>query len=205
MKNLDEVVRRLEQEFDEKDQIREVALKSARTVVRFSGNIIRSIHRGEVKTAELEELKDEASGLRSLLSEHPELSTAGYVEAAFQEYAEVGILRSILERDDIPSPEELGVQSVPFLLGLADCVGELRRLCLDALKAGNMRDASRFLDRMEDIFVALMRFDYPDAVIAIRRKQDVARAVLEKTRGDLAVAASARSLEEKIDKLLKKA
>ncbi len=166
--------------------------------------MIRSVHRGEGSKAELDELKDEVSGLTSLLREHPGLSYTGYVEGAFQEYAEVCILRTILKDDDIPTPEDIGVQSVPFLLGLGDCVGELRRLCLEALKSGNLSEAGRFLDRMEDIFVALMRFDYPDAVLAIRRKQDVARAVLEKTRGDLAVAVSARSLEQKIDRLLKK-
>lgn len=205
MKNLDVVVQKLESELDEKDQIREVAIKSSRAIVRLSGSVIRSTHTKETSQAALEELKDEVSRLTSLLSEHPELSYAGYVETAFQEYAEAGIVMSILEKDDVPSPEELGVQSVPYLLGLGDCVGELRRFCLDELKAGRVRDANRFLERMEDIFVALMRFDYPDAIVAIRRKQDVARSILEKTRGEVAVSASARSLEEKLDQVLRMA
>lgn len=57
---------------------------------------------------------------------------------------------------------------------------------------------------MEDIFTALMRFDYPDAIVAVRRKQDVARSLLEKTRGEFAVASSARQLHDKLDELLKK-
>ncbi len=204
MKNLDTVVQKLESELDEKDQIREQAIKSSRSIVRLSGGIVRSTHRKEMSKTDLEELKDEVSKLTTLLTEHPELAYAGYVESAYQEYAEVGIILALLEKDDVPSPEELGVQGVPFLLGLGDSVGELRRFCLDALKSGDMKEANRFLDRMEDIFVALMRFDYPEAVVAIRRKQDVARSVLEKTRGDVAVASSARSLEHKIDSLLKK-
>lgn len=205
MKNLDDVVERLESELDEKDQIREVAIKSSRAIVRYSGSIIRGMHGKGSGTSELEELRDEVSRLTSLLKEHPELSVAGYVETAFQEFAEAGILKSIIERDDVPAPEELGVGTGPYLLGLADCVGELRRLCLNELKAGNVAQANRFLDRMEEIFVALMRFDYPDAVLAIRHKQDVARSVLEKTRGEVAVASGVRALESRLDDLLKRA
>lgn len=204
MMNLERVVTKIEEELDEKDQIREVALKSSRAVVRLSGNVLKALHREEEFDDQLDDLKDEASRLSSLLADHPDLASAGYVESAFQEYSEVGIMLSILEKDDVPSPEDLGVESVPYLLALGDTVGELRRFCLDELKRGNVMRANYFLDRMEDIHTALMRFDYPDAIVAIRRKQDVARSLLEKTRGEVAVAASARNLQEKIDDLLTK-
>ena len=57
---------------------------------------------------------------------------------------------------------------------------------------------------MEDIFTALMRFDYPDAILPIRRKQDIVRSLLEKTRGEVAVATSARKLHAKIEEAMKK-
>ncbi|MCU0860591.1 MAG: translin family protein [Thermoplasmata archaeon] len=204
MMNLERVVSKIEEELDEKDQIREVALKSSRAVVRLSGNVLKSLHREEEFDDQLDDLKDEASRLSSLLADHPDLASAGYVESAFQEYSEVGIMLSILEKDDVPSPEDLGVESVPYLLALGDTVGELRRFCLDELKRGNVMRANYFLDRMEDIHTALMRFDYPDAIVAIRRKQDVARSLLEKTRGEVAVAASARNLQDKIEEILKR-
>ena len=204
MMNLERVVSKIEEELDEKDQIREVALKSSRAVVRLSGSVLKGLHREEEVGEALEDLRDESSRLSSLLADHPDLYSSGYVESAFQEYAEVGIMLSILDKDDVPSPEDLGVDSVPYLLALGDCVGELRRFALDELKRGNVMRANYFLDRMEDIHTALMRFDYPDAIVAVRRKQDVARSLLEKTRGEVAVAASARNLQEKLDELLKK-
>jgi translin len=204
MKNLEKTVSKIEEELDEKDEIREVALKSSRAIVRLSGELLKGLHRGERVANALGDLKDEVSRLSSLLSDHPDLYSAGYVETALQEYAEVEIVMSILEKDDVPSPEDLEVDSVPYLLGLGDTIGELRRFCLDELKRGNVEQASRFLDRMEDIFTALMRFDYPDAIVAVRRKQDVARSLLEKTRGEFAVASSARQLHDKLDELLKK-
>ena len=204
MKNLEKIVSRIESELDEKDEVREVALKSSRAVIRISGGMLRGLHRKEDVSHQFKDLKDEVSRLSGLLADHPDITAAGYIESAYQEYAEVGIMISILESGDVPSPEELGIGGVPYLLGLADTVGELRRFCLDELKSGKVEKANSFLEKMEDIFSELMRFDYPDAILPIRRKQDIVRSLLEKTRGEVAVAASTRNLHAKLEEILKK-
>ena len=204
MKNLEKVVERIETELDEKDHIREVALKSSRAVVRLAGGILKGLHRGEDQASALAELRDEVSQMNSLVAEHPDLANAGYVEGALQEYAEVTIVLSLMERGDVPSPDDIGIGSVPYLLGLGDTVGELRRFCLDALKRGDIKRANHLLDTMEDLSHALMRFDYPDAIVAVRKKQDVARSLLEKTRGEVAVAASNRELRDTLEGMLKR-
>ncbi len=202
MRNLDEVVAKIEEELDEKDQIREIALKSSRAITRLSGSALKGLHRGEDLGEHMTELRDEVSRLMSLLAEHPDLAHSGYVESAFQEFAEVCITMNLVKEDDVPLPEEVGVGSVPYLLALGDTVGELRRLALESLRSGDVAKANHYLDRMEDLYHALIRFDYPDAVVAIRHKQDVARSLLEKTRGDVAVASSARRLHDRLDKYL---
>lgn len=204
MKSLEKVISRIESELDEKDQVREIALKSSRAIVRLSGTILRGLHSGEKGETELVELRDELSRLSSLLKSNQDIAFTGYVMTAFQEFSEVNIIKSILENDDVPSPEDIEVPSVGYLLGLGDSVGELRRFCLEELKSGKTDRASYFLERMEDIFVALLRFDLPDAIVPIRRKQDVARSLLEKTRGDVAVATSARNLQDKLEEVLRK-
>jgi translin len=204
MKNLEKVVSRIETELDEKDQIREIALKSSRAIVRLAGGILKGMHRDESPGGSLEELRDEVSRLTNLLTEHPDVANAGYVENALQEYTEVGIVMAVLERGDVPSPEDLGVGSVPYLLGLGDTIGELRRFCLDDLRTGRADRAAERLDQMEELTGAIMRFDYPDAIVAIRKKQDVARSLLEKTRGEMTVAMSNRQLSDRLDELLKK-
>jgi translin len=166
--------------------------------------MIRGMHRREKVDDQVKELKDEVSRLSGLLVEHPDIANAGYVEAAYQEYAEVAILMAILEEADVPSPDELGIGNAPYLLGLADVVGELRRFALDELKEGKVEKADHHLDKMEDIFTALMRFDYPDAILPIRRKQDIVRSLLEKTRGEVAVATSTRRLHVKLEEAMKK-
>jgi len=204
MKNLEKIVSKIEAELDEKDEVREVALKSSRAVIRISGSILRGLHRKEDVSEQFKDLKDEVSRLSGLLTDHPDIAAAGYVETAYQEFAEVGIMISLLDKNDVPSPEELGIENVPYLLGLADAVGELRRACLDELKSGDVGRANDLLERMEDIFGELMRFDYPEAILPIKRKQDVVRSLLEKTRGEVAVTASTRNLHAKLEEVLKK-
>ena len=204
MKNLEKVVTRIEADLDEKDKVREIALKSSRAIVRAAGSILRGLHKGKDGKTEYSELRKEVSKLWGVLAEHPEFANAGYVENAFQEYAEAGIVQSILDDGDVPSPQDLGVGNVPYLLGLGDSVGELRRFCLDELKSGKVVRANELLEMMEDIYSAMMRFDYPDAIVPLRHKQDVARSLLEKTRGEVAVATSTRNLHEKIEEVLRK-
>lgn len=204
MKNLQRTISRIESELDEKDEVREIALKSTRAVVRLAGTVLRGLHRGEQKEQVLEELRDEASRLTNLLVDHPELASTGYVQTAFQEYAEALIVISILERNDIPSPEDLRIASVPFLLGLADTIGELRRFCLDELKVGQVGKANHYLEQMEDIYSAIARFDLPDAIAPIRHKQDVARSLIEKTQGDVALATTSQALQKKLEQVMKR-
>ena len=204
MKNLEKVADKIEEELSQKDKVREKALKSSRAVVRMSGTLLQGLYSGHKNASDLDELEKEVSSLSNLLAKNPELSFTGYVETALQEYSELGIIMRILEKDDVPTPEELNVPSVAYLLGLGDSVGELRRLCLEELKAGKTERADHFLKLMEMISAVLMRFDFPEAIVPIRRKQDVARSLIEKTRGDVAVATSARRLQEKLEEVLRK-
>ena len=126
------------------------------------------------------------------------------MEGALQEVAEAAIVHSLLKGRPLPDPAALGVTSAAYLLGLGDAVGELRRLALDAMRDGDIDGAARRLEAMEDIFDALMRFDHPDAIVPLRHKQDVARGLLERTRGELAVAAHGTALERRLRALARK-
>lgn len=199
VKNLDEVISEIEGRLDEKDEVRELAIKSSRTIARLAGTAIQGMHRGEAMQVALQETREEVLKLRSLLDGHPDLFHAGFVENAMQEACEAFLFHSILEARDLPTPKECGVTDTAYLLGLGDVVGELRRCALTALRDGNVSDASHFLERMERILDALMRFDYPTALVALRRKQDIARSLIEKTRGEVAVAARSHELSKKLD------
>ena len=201
MKNLDVVISEIESRLDEKDEVRELAIKSSRTIARLAGSAIQGMHRGEDSAATLQETREEVFKLRSLLDGHPDLFHAGFVENAMQEACEAFLVHAILEGEPLPTPKECGVTDTAYLLGLGDVVGELRRFALTVLRAGDVASASATLEQMERILDSLMRFDYPTALVALKRKQDVARSLIEKTRGELAVAARSHELERKLDSL----
>ncbi|MEE9223510.1 MAG: translin family protein [Thermoplasmata archaeon] len=204
MENLAEIAKELEAELDEKDEIREVALKSSRAIARLSGSALRQILKGEDESENLEAARNEAHRLAGVLSGHPDIYYSGFVENAFQELTEVNILRSILRNEPLRGPKDIGVHSVSYLLGLGDVVGELRRLALDSLIEGDVGNAQDFLRKMEAIYETIIQFDYPSALVSIRRKQDIARSLIEKTRGEIAVASRGSALEKKIEDMEKR-
>ncbi len=204
MKNLEDIADRIESRLEEKDQVREVTIKSTRAINRLSGSIVHSIHKGEDVRAMMHEAVDEAHRLRSLLEDYPEMWASGLVEGSLQELAEAAILLALVNDEDVPDPDEMGLPGTAYLLGLGDVIGELRRFALEHLREGRPNEAVRYLDMMEELFLVIMRFDYPDAIIQIRRKQDVARSLLEKTRGEVAVALSSAALQAKLEELSRK-
>jgi len=201
VKNLDDVISEIESRLDEKDEVRELAIKSSRTITRLAGSAIQGMHRGEDSAAGLQETHEEVAKLRSLLDGHPDLIHAGFVENAMQEACEAFLCHAILQGEKLPTPKECGVTDTAYLLGLGDVVGELRRFALTALRDGDVAGASQSLERMERILESLMRFDYPTAMVALKRKQDVARSLIEKTRGEVAVASRSQELSKKRDAL----
>ena len=84
-------------------------------------------------------------------------------------------------------------------MGLCDLVGELRRTALDSIRAGKAKNADNYLDMMEEIYDVIIRFDYPSGLIPIKKKQDMVRNLIERTRGELAVASCERRIEYRTD------
>ncbi len=201
MQNLRDIIGEIEARLDEKDEVRELALKSSRAIARLSSAAIHSLHKGEDADTPLREAREEAMKLHSVLEEHIDLYHSGYVENALQELCEASIVHAIARAKPLPGPKECSATDASYLLGLGDAVGELRRFALEGLRRGDVAGAADHLKRMEDIFDALVRFDYPTALVALKRKQDVARSLIEKTRGEVAVATRGKALEDKIDHL----
>jgi translin len=128
------------------------------------------------------------------------------VNSAFQEYSEAALLMLLIKESRYASPEELSVPFVDaYVLGLADLVGELRRSALDSVCDGDVERAVSVLGRMDEVLSNLITLDYPEAIIpGLRHKCDVARSLVEKTRGDIANSVSNQKLIDEIKKLNEK-
>jgi len=143
--------------------------------------------------------------VNGLLTNFPDLYYSGYVGNAQTEYAEVSILNAVLHGEKIPTPGQLQVDNAAYLNGAGDVVGELRRHVLDLIRRGRPGEGEQFLDLMDELYTALMSFDYPDAIThGLRKKTDVARSLVERTRGDLTNALQVRDLKAAMGDLERK-
>jgi len=174
--------------FEAKDKAREKALKLSREMVRNCSVAIRCVHRKDFGKALrlVNEAYSTLREIRKLLKDHQDVRHAGFVDDAEQEFAEAKCIYSLISRHEILSHEDVDVNPVNYLAGLGDTTGELRRHILDLIRSGTPEKGEYFLEMMEEIYYLLMLFDYPDAITrGLRRKSDLARSMLERTRGDL--------------------
>ena len=201
--DLEDVSEELRGRFDARMHARERALPASRRAIRSCANAIRAIHRGEFELAH--RLMDEAraaidEGLAAV-AEHPDIRFAGYLQDAQKEYAEARLTEAIVDGSQVPTPDAIGVEDAPYLNGMAEAIGEARRRVLDLLRGGRVDDGDAVLAAMEDLYAVLVTMDYPDAITGnLRRSTDVARSLIEKTRGDLAVARVSQDLHDALDR-----
>ena len=184
---------------DAKHRAREVGIRNARQAVRCSANAIRAAHRTELERAGelLAEARELLEVAASVLAAHPDVLYAGFLQDAQKEYAEALATRALVAGDRLPPPEDVGVGDAPYLNGLAETIGELRRHLLDVLRAGDVPRATALFGAMEEIHALLADLDYPDAITGnLRRSTDVARSIIERTRSDLTLTVIQRDLAD---------
>lgn len=190
-------------ELDSRFAAREVALTRGRDLIRASANAIRALHRGETEVAaerlaEADQLRDE---IFASMEDQPAMFHAGFVSDAVKELAEAHITRALFAGEPLPGPEKLGIDPVPWLHGLGEAVGELRRRMLDQLRAGELAEAEQLLVAMDDIVDQLAEIDYPDGMTAgLRRTTDVARSLTERSRADLTTTVVQERLRARLER-----
>ena len=197
------MLKRMMDYFDSQAELREKALEASRATIRASARSIAAAHRGDKKEADafLAEAKDGLDALAKVAEADPEMAVSGYVASAQQEYGEARLVKSLLADGKLLEPEELGISYRAYLAALADAAGELRRNILDKIRANEIDQAEAILKLMEGIFEILMEFDYADAVLpGMKRRQDMVRQLLERTRGDLTVALRQQRLERALER-----
>ena len=204
MTGLDEIERWARSEFETRNAAREKALSQSRELTRTCANTIRAVHRRDFEQARtlLAAAKALSEGLTQNLAPFPDLFYTGYVQDAQKEYVEANATLSLVSGSPMPPPQELGVAAAPFLNGLAETVGELRRFVLDKLRRGELDGSEALLQTMDDIYSLLVTIDYPDALTGgLRRTTDLARGILERTRGDLTFALRQQELETSLTRV----
>ncbi len=201
---LSEILSGAQEEVKKAYEMRTEVQRASRRVTKLAKRAIFAIHKGSLEEARemLSEAREELRKLRALLLENPDVAGLGILNPAYQEYVEAEVFLALVSGSEVPGPEELEAPPEQYILGLADVIGEFRRRALEALKEGRLSDAEECLSTMEDIYIELISLDEAQAIISeLRRKCDVARRLIEATRGDIVVEARKMALESAMGKL----
>ena len=202
LKNVNTSLPIISKELERTNSSREFLIKNNRTVVINCSQAIISIHKKDLVTAknkikkakeQLAKLKQKAIG-----------DLNRYVLTPEQELVEAISLLAIIEGKDVPSYKSLKVSGESYILGLLDCIGELKRQVIDTIRVGNLKKAEDLFDLMENLYLMLYPFATYDKIIKeTRRKLDVNRSLVEDTRTILTEEIRRQKLIETINKTKK--
>ena len=205
--SLKRILKKIRKELKVKSSLREKMLLNSRKITQKSKKTILLLHQNKLEKAEktLDEARTLLNSTLESLKNAPELQTSGALFAASQEYAEASILLCIEKIGLYPTPEEVGVSSSAYVLGLADVIGELKRKVSECLRIGDVKKAEHYFKYMEDIYKMLSALnEYAFSVVpALRRKCDVARHLIESAGSELLLERRRKRLEEYL-KLIEK-
>lgn len=201
--NVEAAVAGVLQRLDAASSARERALPLCRSAIRHAAQCIRAVHRRDFAEADglLERSRADVSAAAQALADYPEVFHAGFLHDAQKEYAEAACTLALVAQRPLPSPATLHVEGPAYLHGLAETIGELRRYLLDAQRrdALALDEGERVLALMDAIYGVLVTIDHPDALThGLRRATDVARSILERTRGDYTLAVQQERLVRRL-------
>ena len=182
------ILREVRKTLGKKEKMRENAQKDMRKSLSLSKQAILLIHQKRLNEAKnlIEKATEIISKLNNLSTVYPDIIYSGLFNATLQEYSEANILLKLIEESKFVTPQEINVPPVDYVLGLADVIGEYRRMALDALREGDVEKSEKCLEMMDEIYIELMAMDEAYMLVpGLRRKCDGARKVIEATRGDV--------------------
>lgn len=207
MEQLEPIADNIRQTFEEVNTARDLAYQRSRQLTRVCARSIRAIHREEWDLAHelMGEARTAAEEMVAGVDNFPALYYAGYTQDALKEYVEANLTYALVRDRPLPTPEELNVEDNTWLNGLAEAATELRRRILDIIRREHAGEVEQLLDKMDEIYSVLVTFDYSDSITGgLRRRTDILRSVLERTRGDVTTSLRQAALEEALETLEQK-
>ncbi|MGB9577278.1 MAG: hypothetical protein ACP5O3_00260 [Candidatus Micrarchaeia archaeon] len=180
---LSKAINRAIAELSEKEKRQDAAIALSREIVRDCALAIKAVHQNEWKEAEkkLAEITPKIKKMHSLDEGLEHVS-----QQCYQEYAEIKCLEAITKKKEIPDYDELGIDAISWMNGLADCAGELRRALQLALSSGDKEQAKYLFQKMNEIYDNLMLVKYSSSLVGgLKHKQDVVRSQVEQARSEI--------------------
>ena len=203
LKNVKPSLNKIAKSLSEVQDAREFLLKNTREIIILCSKSIISVHTGDMRSA-----KNNLKQADMLLKKYKKKATSDlrrYMIMPEQEFVEAASLIAIVEKNEIPSEKQLDVMPESYVLGLMDCVGELKRMIFDKIRIGDIDNASRIFEIMENLYLHLYPFSMYDKVVKeARRKIDVDRILVDDVRGAITEEKRRSELIKALNKLQNK-
>jgi len=199
LKNVRPALNKIAKKLGDIQDSREFLLKNTREIVILCSKSIIAVHKEDLVNGKKNLVQAE-----KLLRAYKKKATGDlrkYLITPEQEFVEAACLIAIVEQKEIPSDKMLSVMPESYVLGLLDCVGELKRQVFDKIRIGETDDAIRIFDTMENLYLQLYTFSMYDKVVKeARRKIDVNRILVDDVRS----AITEEKRREELIKILQK-
>lgn len=202
LKNVKPSLNKIAKDLAKVQDAREFLLKNTREIIILCSKSIIAVHKGDLVTG-----KNNLKEAETLLKKYKKKANGGlrrYLITPEQEFVEAACLIAIVEHKEIPTDKKLSVMPESYVLGLLDCVGELKRQVFDKIRIDEIDEAVRIFEIMENLYLQLYTFSMYDKVVKeARRKIDVNRILVDDVRSVITEEKRRTELIEILQKLEK--
>lgn len=181
LSNVQSDVEKINKKFKDVEERRNAIIKGTRDATILCSKAIVSLH-----SHKKEESIEYIEKAKKLLQEFKELGKDDlqkYLYIAEQEYVEAFCLFSIAENSIIPGMKSLDVSDISYVMGLLDCIGEIKRMIIDKIRAEGTSNVNTLFELMDKIYGIIYPLAvYDNLMPGLRKKLDVSRILIENVR-----------------------
>jgi len=196
-------VERINRKFKDIEERRNTIIKGTRDATILCSKAIVSIH-SHKKNESIENI-DKAKKLLQQFKKMGKDDLQRYLYIAEQEFVEASSLFSIVENSSIPSMKTLEVSDISYVMGLLDCIGEIKRMIIDKIRiegTSNVHSLFELMDKIYGIIYPLAVYD--NLMPGLRKKLDVSRILIENVRAIITEEKRRSIMIEKIQEFEKR-
>ncbi len=203
LSNVQADVEKINKKFKDIEERRNAIIKGTRDATILCSKAIVSMHTH--KKNESIEYIEKAKKLLQQFKELGKEDLQRYLYVAEQEFVEAYCLFSISENSVIPSMKSLEVSDISYVMGLLDCIGEIKRMIIDKIRLEGTSDTNTLFELMDKIYGIIYPLAvYDNLMPGLRKKLDVSRILIENVRGILTEENRRTIMIEKIHEFEKK-
>jgi translin len=203
LSNVQTDVEEINKKFKDIEERRNALIKGTRDATILCSKAIVSMH-SHKKNESVEYIEKS----KKLLKQFKELGKDDlhkYLYIAEQEFVEAYCLYSIAENSAIPGKRSLEVSDISYVMGLLDCIGEIKRMIIDKIRSEGTSNVTALFELMDKIYGIIYPLAvYDNLMPGLRKKLDVSRILIENVRAIITEEKRRTIMIEKIEEFEKK-